>query len=401
MDGFCVRTKWNQPLDLCVGSINGAIRYEFEHKHPVRRQHTMSFPKIVACILFVAVLAATCMYGLNALLIQPIGPTTRVLFIGGGASESWLRILEGARAAAHDFNVEMRVEMPIADNRPDEQIAMVREIDPANCDGVAFCPTEPESQLELVNGLAARTKLVTIGKDAGETRRLCHVGFSPASAGRMVANLARAQFLHGGKVALLNTVYSDADRDTKVGERLLGFKEECGELAGDDSPIIVHIPVDLNEVTQMTWGLPATLADAELVCIVAFDTRAAEAALAALAQRSPGRHVPLIAFDPSAVVLDAIDDGRVDFAISEDEYRDGYEAVKQLARYCRGDAMELPVAGHGKITLCGEVVMKSNLSAFRRRMQTRPVPALAAVAQLQASGTKWRAQAQTSNSRTK
>jgi len=75
----------------------------------------------------------------------------------------------------------------------------------------------------------------------------------------------------------------------------------------------------------------------------------------------------------------------VDFAINDDAYRDGYEAVKQLARYCRSGPTELPAAGHGNIRLCGEVVHKTNLADFRRRTQPRPVRAIAAVAQLKQS----------------
>ena len=161
--------------------------------------------------------------------------------------------------------------MPTADNRPDEQAAMVRAIDQAEYDAVAFCPVEMRSQLELVNELADRTKLVTIGKVGGKTHCLCHVGFCQECTGRKVATLACSQLPRAGKVMLLTTVSSDAERNTRIRERLQGFKDEWNEVGGDDSTTIVSVSVDLNDVAQMTQNLPATLADPELVSVVAFD----------------------------------------------------------------------------------------------------------------------------------
>jgi ribose transport system substrate-binding protein len=342
----------------------------------------MSYRKIGVCTLTVSLLAATCMYAINVLSEQlpPMGPPTRILFIAGGASENWLRTVEGARAAAKELDVELHVQTPTADDRPDEQMAMVREIDRAEYDGVAFCPTDMAAQLELINELAERTKLITVGKDERKTNGLCHVGFCQECTGRVVAILARGQLKPTGRVVALSTVSSDVEHNARIRERLDGFKDEWGLASQSNNPAIVSASVELNDGAQMTQELLTILSDPEVVGIVAFDAPAAELALAMFAQQPRTEHVQFIAFDPTVAVLDAIDDGRVDIAIHEDAYRDGYEAVKQLARYCRSGPMELPAAGQGNIRLCGEAVHKTNLADFRRRTQSRPVRAIATVA---------------------
>jgi ABC-type sugar transport system substrate-binding protein len=73
----------------------------------------------------------------------------------------------------------------------------------------------------------------------------------------------------------------------------------------------------------------------------------------------------VLAFDSSAAVFDAIEDGRVCSAIVDDPYRDGFEAVERLAMYARGDEFSLPIAGFGNVPLTGEVVRKENLASFR------------------------------------
>jgi len=246
----------------------------------------MSYRKIALCTLTVALLAATCMYAINFLSEQlpPLGPPTRILFIAGGASENWLRTVEGARAAAKELDVELRVQTPTADDRPDEQMAMVREIDRAEYDGVAFCPTDMATQLELINELAERTKLITVGKDERKTNGLCHVGFCQECTGRVAATLARGQLQQAGKVVVLSTVSSDVERNACIRERLEGFQDEWHMMGQSDNPALVSISVELNDAARMTQKLQTMLSDPDVVGIVAFDAPAAELALAMFAQ---------------------------------------------------------------------------------------------------------------------
>ena len=329
--------------------------------------------KIAGCFLIVTLLATTCMVALNTALELPFSPRPRILFIGGGTGERWQRTVAGARAAAQDLGIELLVEAPTSDNLVDQQIAIVRRTNAADYDGVAFFPVNPESQIELINDLAGRTKLVTVGRDCDNSRRLCHVGFCQASAGRMVARLVRGELSRPGKVALWTTTVSDVAVDINVRERLAGFKQEWTSLDGLDASLscpIIETAVDSKSLELIPQAMSATLADPELALIVAFDTGAAETAVQAFATLPRTRRVPIIAFDPSGAVLDAIDDGRVCSAIFDDPYRDGYAAIERLGVYSRVSAEELPAPGHGSFPLVGEVVRKENLADFRRRTRS-------------------------------
>src|SRR4051794_28958460 len=123
---------------------------------------------IAGFTIFVALLAATCMYAIE----RPIGPPIRVLFIGGGTNDTWQRTAAGANAAAQELGIELTLRNPSADNQLEEQAAIIRTIDYTACDGVALCPTEPNLQLDLLNELAGRTKLVTIGNYENRSKSL-------------------------------------------------------------------------------------------------------------------------------------------------------------------------------------------------------------------------------------
>jgi ribose transport system substrate-binding protein len=333
----------------------------------------MTRPKIAGYTLIVTLIAATCMTALCILLKQPIAQQPRILVIGDGRSESWDRIEAGVRAAAHDFGLSVHFETPSQGGDPlDQQTAIVRQINHADYDGVAFCPAEPTSQAELINALAEATKLVTVGKDTDESRRLCNIGYCGYGAGRMAAWLARAELPRDGKVVLL---YSELAHKSDVSERLEGFNEAWAEVADRDLlerfPI-VSIDVDSFISESAADGSRSNLTPSQVAIVIAFDIAAAEAAINSFGVQHQTTHVPIIAFDPNSEILDAIGDGRVELAIYDDPYRKGYEAMERLTLYCHEDTV-LPEPGYGKVSLVGEVVRKENVDGFRKRAKAQPV----------------------------
>jgi ribose transport system substrate-binding protein len=313
-------------------------------------------------ILGVVLLDAVCMYALHVSLEAPIGPRPRLLLIGSGAGEYWQRTIEGARDAARELGVELEVELSTQDDLVDQQSSIMRRINPANYDGVAISPVDPESQIELINDLASQTKLVTVDRDDCKCQQLCHIGFGQTGAGALVARLVRDQLSCPGKVALLATTFSEDARNTNVSERLAGFKEMWGPSGQDDAMPCPIIEVDTDS------DFSATLADPELAFIVAFDSNSAKSALKSLASQSNARRVPIIAFEPDEAIFDAIDDGRVCAAILHDPYRAGYTSIQRLSDYQGADKASLPAPGYGNFLLVSEVVQKENLADFRRRL---------------------------------
>src|SRR5258705_7503987 len=139
---------------------------------------------LVRSILVVTLLDAACMYALNVALESPVGPRSRLLFIASATGEYWQRNVAGAREAARELGIDLELEMPTSGDLVDQQISFVLRINPANYDGVAISPADPESQVELINDLASKTKLITFDRDDCKSRRLCHVGYSQMGAGR-------------------------------------------------------------------------------------------------------------------------------------------------------------------------------------------------------------------------
>jgi ABC-type sugar transport system substrate-binding protein len=324
----------------------------------------MNFFRTAGTVLFVSTLVATCMYALTTSLKPPLGDPSRLLLVGNDANEHWQRTVAGARAAARELGIELVVETPTSHESSEQQVSLVQRTNFADYGGVAISPAGPQLQVEFLNDLANRTKLVTVDRDDSKLQRLCYVGYSQMNAGRLVARLVGEQLKRQGKVVLLATTFSDDALNSSVCERTAGFKETWASCAQNET-----MPCPIVEVTTDS-DLSATLVDPEVATIIALDARAAESALKALAAMSYPRLVPIFSFDLNGAILDAIEDGRVCSAIFDDPYRSGFTAIQRLAAYRRTDKYSLPVPGHGSDFLVGEVVNKENVADFRRRTRS-------------------------------
>lgn len=345
----------------------------------------MSRVGLLASVATVLLLAGVCMFALNTAL-QPVAPPlTKVLLVGDGNTEEWSSVTAGALAAALHFGLDVRFESPQQSDARNEQSRLLSEVDLSSYAGVAVSPVNSELQCDLVNDLADGTKLVTYGKDCGNSRRLCHVGYYQDSTGRMVAHIVRQNLRPGGQVAILRS--SDA-ANSNVRERLEGFRaawEEwnVGHPSGEVS--IVEVLIDSRNETQASQDLARAVQSPRLATVVAFDQSASDLVADTLAHAVHSNLPNVIAFEPTAKVLDAIESGRVSFTVYNDPYRQGYEVVERLSMYCTGDETALPVPGHGSSALFGEIVDKHNLAEFRRRTGRLPEPARVTAAQTKTS----------------
>jgi ABC-type sugar transport system substrate-binding protein len=238
-------------------------------------------------------------------------------------------------------------------------------------DGVAFQSDGSASQLSVINELAGRARLVTLGDDVEGSKRLCHVAFSEFENGREIARIVReASASSNWKILLVNsTSESDIDADGNV--RLRGFQLEWDviEQLGKTSTLRIFRFQGSQSESSLMEDLAAVTADPDLDAIVAFDPHAADSALATLAGRARARHIPVFVFEPTADILAAIEDGRVECAISNDPYFCGYEAVRRLAIYAPKPMNQLPIAGRGEQYLVGEIITRANLRDARHPIQ--------------------------------
>ncbi|HEX4414077.1 MAG TPA: substrate-binding domain-containing protein [Lacipirellulaceae bacterium] len=318
----------------------------------------------IAGVAVAAFFAVSTLYTVHEIVGHTRVESSRVLLAGRADGEQWQRVLLGARAAAKDYGIELRTETPPADATADQQSAWLQSLSTSGCDGAVVVMEDSTSSVDLIDDLAKHTKLVTVGKDTENSRRLCHVGFNQMGAGSKVAWMAHRELSREGNVVLLTTEAPDSQGEI-VRQRLAGFQDgwETSCNAVSHHPLVTVAVGDGS-------GLLQALANPKSALIVAFDVAAAEAAIKTMVSQPASECIPIIALDSSDSILDAIESGHVSLALFNDAYEDGYEAIGRVAKYSHDDELSLPAPGWGSSLRCGEIVRKSNVADIRSRLAT-------------------------------
>jgi ribose transport system substrate-binding protein len=297
-------------------------------------------------------------------------PPPHVLLIGDVNSATWERTSTGARCAANTLKLHLDIETIDGEAQLDEQLESIRRMGVAAYNGVAFHTAGSTSQLRVINALAEQAKLVTVGNDRDDSKRLCHVAFSEFENGRLVARVVRGALKSSNQPVLLIGSATELETDANGSERLQGFQMEwqVTEQLGVTSALrFLTLQRNLSK-SELEQLLSAAIANPELGAVVALDSNAANCLLAAQAAGPHNRRTALFAFDPTDDILKAIEDGRVRCAVANDPFQCGYEAVRRLAIYAPKNASELPAAGHGEERIFGEAITQSNLRDVRDRL---------------------------------
>src|SRR5215207_7507169 len=166
---FPITTRHRRnPITLCC-----------PHTHPSSTQYPVATAMRISAYLAVVVLSALFLYGLNASLDSPAIQHSHLLLMSDVAGPDWDRTLEGAQAAARDLGISLDIQSTPTSNTDPLRTA-AQNLDTNAYNGIALSLAEPECNRDLVNDLADRTKVVTIGNDFGadsrRTHRLCHIG---------------------------------------------------------------------------------------------------------------------------------------------------------------------------------------------------------------------------------
>ena len=130
---------------------------------------------------------------------SPDRPT--VAFVTNCIASFWVIGEKGARDAAKEFNVNLKMIMPPS-GTVEEQTRMVEDALTKGVAGVAISPINPDNQTDLLNQIAEKAILITHDSDAPNSKRLCYVGMDNYQAGHMCGELVRDAMPNGGSSML-------------------------------------------------------------------------------------------------------------------------------------------------------------------------------------------------------
>lgn len=334
---------------------------------------TASSPKAaLRAMLWIVVLIACAATAYVWFTTTGNGAPPKVAIVTADQTAYWNRLIDGARTAAAELDVELSVEQP--DGSLDAQTDVLERLLAQGYDGVGVSPVDAVKQGITLRRVAASSRLITVDSDSDLSGRICFVGADNYAAGRQCGELVKQAMPDGARVVI---VMGPIDKENGHRRRQGLIDELLDRSYGPGRPIepldeehsagsytIAATLIDEIDPDAATANVTAILeSDPDVNCIVGLYGYSTPSALAAL--DAAGRtDVRVIGFDDDPATLEGVANGKVFATIAQDQFNYGYHTVRLLADAAKGQAhIAIPITE--RVHFPPLVVTKDTVEAFR------------------------------------
>lgn len=254
----------------------------------------------------------------------------------GFQHQFWQSVKDGADAAAEEFDVEITFEGPESESQVDKQIEMLRAALDKNPDGIGFAALDSKAALPLLEEADGKD-IPIIAFDSGVDSEipLSTASTDNKAAAALAADKMAELIGEEGKVAL---VVHDQTSVTGV-DRRDGFVEQMEAKYPDIE--IVDIQYGGGDHLKSTDLAKAMMsAHPDLKGIFGSNEGSAIGVVNAVRELNKAEDLIVVGFDSGKAQIDAIKDGLMAGAVTQNPYGIGYETVKAAVAAIAGEELE-------------------------------------------------------------
>jgi ribose transport system substrate-binding protein len=310
---------------------------------------------ICACL----VLIAACQGGGGSTGGGDASKNLRLAFVTNNASDFWTIARKGtekADAELDDATVEFRIP---SDGTAAEQKRLIDDLLARGVEGIALSPVDPDNQTQLINDTAKRVLVVTQDSDAPKSDRAFYVGTDNVAAGRQAGGLIKEALPQGGKIM----VFVGKLDARNAQERLQGIRET---LEGSNISIVDVRTDDTDRVRAKSNVSDTIVRYPDVVGLVGLWSYNGPAILNAVKEANKTGQLKIIAFDEEDETLAGVKEGAIFATVVQQPYEFGYQAIKLMHRYLRGDKSAAP---SNKLVLVPTLIIKQDtVEEFTQRI---------------------------------
>ncbi len=274
------------------------------------------------------------------------GPRIKIAMVTHSAQGDafWDIVQKGAQSASTKDNVQF---LYAADPDGGKQAQLVQNYIDQHVDGIVVTLAKPDAmKAVLAKAVAAKIPVVTINSGADVSAKygaLAHFGQDESIAGEA----AGQQLTKAGVKNAVCLIHEQGN---------VGLEQRCAGAKKTFSGKLQNLFVQGANMPQVKSAVTAKLqADKGIDGILALNAQVA--LTASDAAKDSGGKAKVATFDMNKDLVSAIKDGRIQFAVDQQPYLQGYEAIDELWLYKRnGD-----IIGGGQPVLTGPAIVdKSN-----------------------------------------
>lgn len=283
----------------------------------------------------------------------------RLAFVTNNASDFWTIARKGTEKADGELN-DLAVEFRIpSDGTAAEQQRVVDDLLAKGVDGIAISPVDPDNQTRLINDTARQVLVVTQDSDAPNSDRAFYVGTDNVAAGRQAGQIIKEALPQGGKIMLF--VGKLDARNAQ--ERAQGIRET---LQGSNIEIIDIRTDDTDRVRAKSNVSDTLVRYPDVAGLVGLWSYNGPAIVNAVREANKAGQVKIIAFDEEDETLAGVNDGSIYATVVQQPYEFGYQAIKMMHTWLRGDKSGVPA--NKQIFVPTLVIKKENVGEFTQKI---------------------------------
>jgi simple sugar transport system substrate-binding protein len=266
---------------------------------------------------------------------------------GGAGDAFWSIVKAGAVQAGKDMGDPVTYQ---SDGDPTNQAKLIDNAVNQKPDGLVVSMANPQALKAAVQrAVAAGIPVITVNAGGAESKAygaLSHIGSDERVAGEAVGTKLKSE----GVKNVLCIIHEAGNISLET--RCEGVKNTLGGK-------VANLQVDNNNLPAAQTTIQAKLQqDPDIDGIVTLGAQVASTAQGAI--KSANSSAKLATFDLNADVAKGVQDGKIDFAVDQQPYLQGYLAVQMLTLY----KSNLNVLGGGLPVLTGpNLITKENAAA--------------------------------------
>ena len=283
----------------------------------------------------------------------------RLAFVTNNSSDFWTIARKGTEKADSelaDVTVDFRIP---SEGTAADQKRLMDDLMSAGVQGIAVSPVDPENQTQAINEAAKRVLLVTQDSDAPQSDRAFYVGTDNVAAGRLAGGLIKEALPQGGKIMLF--VGKLDARNAQ--ERLQGIKETLG---GSNIQIIDVRTDDTDRVRAKANASDTLVNHSDVGALVGLWSYNGPAILGAVRAANKIGQVKIIAFDEEDETLSGVKDGSIYATVVQQPYEFGYQAIKMMRDYLKGEKSAIPASK--QVFIPALVVKQDTVEEFTKKI---------------------------------
>lgn len=253
----------------------------------------------------------------------------------GFSQQFWVSVRDGAEAAAQELGARVSFDGPDTESDVEQQIQQLQTAMNGNPDAIGFAALDSEASIPLLeqadadgipivafdSGVESDIPITTVATDNYA---------AAAEAARQLVELAGDE----GTIAVIAH-----DQTSLTGtQRRDGFVDYIEQNSGMEIVDVQYTNSDVLRSTNVTNSV--LQANPDLAGIFATNEASAIGMITAIDELGRKDGLTVIGFDSGQGQIDAIRDGRMDGAITQDPYNIGYQTVEAALAALTGDTVE-------------------------------------------------------------